>query len=91
MVVGHHLDPATAPGFAKEVATVHLASQLTDSLAPCLKTRAAPSGYTPDDSAQASMQALGLTTADLAEIQVDALGACIEVIEIMRPGASTIF
>jgi HD-like signal output (HDOD) protein len=91
VVVGHHLDPTQAPRFAPEVAVVHLASQLTDSLAPCLKTRKTPSPYTPNASAAASMETLGLTADNLDEIHTCALSVCLEVIEIMRPGAGTIF
>jgi HD-like signal output (HDOD) protein len=91
VAVGYHLAPAKAPGFAKEVAVVHLASQLANSLAPCLKIRQAPAGYVPDESAAASMLALGLIPADLDEARAYAFSACVEVIEIMRPGAATIF
>lgn len=91
VVVGHHLDPAQAPAHAKEVAVVHLANKLAADLAPCIKSREAPSRYTPDQNATASMQSLGLTAQDLDEIRADALAASLEVIEIIHPGATTIF
>jgi hypothetical protein len=37
------------------------------------------------------MQALGVTPAGLEEIHTCALSVCLEVIEIMRPGAATIY
>jgi HD-like signal output (HDOD) protein len=91
ILVGHHLAPAKANGHAKEVAVVHLATQLADDLAPCVKSHQAPAAYAPGESAAAAMQTLGLTAQDLDEIRADALAASLEVIEIIHPGATTIF
>jgi hypothetical protein len=87
-------DQATAntpADYEKDVAVIHLASCMAMRLAPCLKTAPPDERYCPDEQATQSMQALGLSPAALAEIDLEALAASLEVIEIIRPGSSTIF
>lgn len=91
VAVGYHQHPATAPGYPKEVAVVHLANRITATLAPCLKTQVEPGQYTPDATATAALETLGIAPGDLDEIRLDALAASLEVIEIIHPGATTIF
>lgn len=90
VAVGFHLNPAKTPGFAKEVAVIHLANAITASLAPCLKTGLPPQPYTPNASVT-TWKDLGLAQTDLDEIRLEALAASLEVIEIIHPGAGTIF
>lgn len=90
VAVGFHLNPAKTPGFAKEVAVVHLANAITASLAPCLKTGLPPQPYTPSEDVT-TWKDLGLTQADLDEVRLESLAASLEVIEIIHPGAGTIF
>jgi HD-like signal output (HDOD) protein len=91
IVVGHQLHPTQAPNFAVETSVIHLATQITQGLAPCLKTRQEPSAYTPDEIATATLQTLGISPAELDHIRLEALAASLEVIEIIHPGAATIF
>lgn len=84
--VRHQLNPAMAPGFAKEVAVVNLASDMASVLAPCRKTRHEAETYVPDSHATHSMQLLGLNPAALMEISLEALAASLEVAEIIHPG-----
>lgn len=91
VAVGYHQHPAAAPGYAKEVAVVHLANRITATLAPCLKNQVEPTHYTPDATATAAMETLGIAPDDLDELRLDALAASLEVIEIIHPGATTIF
>ena len=91
IAVGFHLNPANTPGFAKEVAVVHLANDMATNLAPCLKTQKEPTAYTPDAEAITAMQTLGLSPDDLDQTSADAMAASLEVIEIIHPGATTIF
>jgi HD-like signal output (HDOD) protein len=89
--VRYQLDPAAAPAFAREVAVIHLASQMACAIAPCLKTGREADTYAPDSQAVPCMQLLGLTPAALKEIGFDAMAASLEVIEIIRPSTSIIY
>lgn len=91
VAVGYHQHPAAAPSYPMEVAVVHLANRITATLAPCLKTPAEPTHYTPDATAAAALEGLGIPEADLDELRLEALAASLEVIEIIHPGAATIF
>ena len=91
LAVRHQRTPDQAPAFEKEVALVHLAAELAANLAPCLKTDAEAPPYVPDDLARRGMALLGLTPAMLEEIRLESLAASLEVIEIIHPGATTIF
>ena len=85
IAVRYQLDPAAAPAFAREVAVVHLASDMAANMAPSLKTDREAEPYIPDSRAHHSLQLLGLTPAALAEIRLEAMAASLEVIEILQP------
>ena len=89
--VRYQLDPAAAPAFAREVAVVHLASDMAANMAPSLKTDHEAEPYIPDQHAPHSMQFLGLTPAALAEIRLEAMAASLEVIEIMQPRTGILY
>jgi len=91
MAVAFQLTPTAAPAHPKEVAVVHLASSLAANLAPCLKTKEEPSDFAPGPDDNAALATLGLAPAELVEIRMEALAASLEVIEIIHPGATTIF
>jgi len=91
IAVAFQRSPTATPAYPKEVAVVHLASSLADNLAPCLKTKQEPSDFTPGPDDTAALSTLGLTPADLIETRYEALAASLEVIEIIHPGATTIF
>jgi len=91
LAVTHQLKPAATAAFHKEVAAVHLAADMAAHLAPCIKQRQEPTAYVPGEAAAAAMQTLGLKSEDLDPINLEALAASLEVIEIIHPGAGTIF
>lgn len=91
VTVRYQLDPASAPAFDKEVAVIHLASDMAANLAPCLKTDHEAEPYIPDNHATRGMQLLGLTPAALEEIRLEAMAASLEVLEIIRPNTSIVF
>lgn len=91
VAVRHHLEPAGAPGFEREVAITHLASLIGANLAPCLKPRREPEPYLPDSRAEAAMRGLGLDDQALEALRLETLEASLEVIEIIHPGATTVF
>ena len=82
---------STPPEYEKDVAVIQLASCMAMRLAPCLKTQIPVETYCPDAQAISNMQKLGISPAALAEIDLEALAASMEVIEIIHPGSSTIF
>lgn len=88
VTVRHQLEPAAAASFEREIAVVHLAGDMAEILAPCLKTDHEPETYIPDAQASLSMQRLGLTPATLMEINLEALGASLEVAEIFHSNTS---
>lgn len=90
VVVANQLDPAKAESFSKEAAILHVARDMADGLAPSIKSRQAPDAYQPGFDAAAG-EILGLTVIDLENIRVDALAQAFEVIDIINPGAGTIF
>lgn len=90
VLVGHQLTPAKAPAFAREAAVVHLARDMTATLAPCLKTKAPLASYTPDP-AYLSELGLDLSQTDLDDIRLDAMATSLEIIEIVRPGSTVIY
>jgi HD-like signal output (HDOD) protein len=79
------------PGLEKEVAAIRLACAMTEHLAPCLKSQEPGEDFKPDEEIAPTLTTLGLSPAALAEINMEALAASLEVIEIMHPGASIIF
>ena len=91
VAVAHQFKPDTAVAHQKEVAAVHLAADMAAHLAPCIKRHQAPEAYVPGPVAAAAMETLGLKREDLAPINLEAMAASLEVIEIISPGASTIF
>ncbi len=86
--VRHQLAPMSAPAFPRETAILHLATEMTCDIAPCLKTACESEPYVPDPNALPCMQLLGLTPAAMTEISLDAMAASLEVLEIIRPATS---
>lgn len=91
VAVAHQLNPTATATYHREVAAIHLATDMAAHLAPCIKQRREPEPYVPGPVAAATMQTLGLQAEDLAPINLEALAASLDVIEIIQPGASTIF
>ncbi|MDP1905844.1 MAG: HDOD domain-containing protein [Pseudomonadota bacterium] len=89
LAVEYQLEPDQAPGHQKEAALLHLANAMTTRLAPCLKTREQPEPFSPDLISFAAK--LGLSQADLEQLQLSALSASIEIIEIIHPNATTLY
>lgn len=89
--VAYQLNPAAAPSFRKEAAVAALANDMATHLSPCIKTRQAPTAYVPGETALAAMETLGLASADLDQLSLEALATSLEVVEIIHPGATTIF
>lgn len=89
LAVEYQLEPDQAPGHQKEAALLHLANAMTARLAPCLKTREQPEPFAPDLISFAAK--LGLSQADLEQLQLTALAASIEIIEIIHPNATTLY
>lgn len=89
LAVEYHLEPNDAPAYKKEVAVVHLASAMAGNLAPCVKT-----GETPPPYAAAQIQFaanMGLSPQHLDTLVHETLAASLEIIDIIHPGANTIF
>jgi len=89
VAVEYQLAPEQAPAYLKEAALMYLASAMADRLAPCIKTRAQPEPFAPELLSFAAKMAL--SQADLEQIQLAALAASIEVIEIIHPNVTTLF
>lgn len=89
-VTANQLEPRRAEAFPKETAIVHVARDMAASLAPSLKTRQPPQAWQAgfDDAA---LEMLGLDRDELENIRIDALAQTFEIIDIINPGASTIF
>lgn len=90
VVIANQLEPCKAETFQKETAILHVARDMAASLAPSLKTRqpaqAWEAGF--DDVAG---ETLGLDLEELEIIRIDALAQAFDIIDIINPGASTIF
>lgn len=90
IVLACQLAPGKAESFHKEAAVLHVARDMAASLAPSIKTRQEPgvwqTGY---DAAAGEM--LGLALNELEGVRIDALAQSFDVIEIIKPGASTIY
>lgn len=90
VVVANQLAPSKAETFRKETAILHVARDMAASLAPSLKARqpaqAWQAGFDPDAG-----DMLGLDRDKLESVRMDALGQAFDIIDIINPGASTIF
>jgi HD-like signal output (HDOD) protein len=90
VVVAHQFTPQDAGKWQKEAAILNVARDMAASLAPSLKNRqplqAWAAGY--DDMAG---QLLGLSPDELESVRVDSLAQAFDIIDIINPGASTIF
>lgn len=90
VVIGHQLEPRLADRHEKECAILHVARDMAASLAPSLKTREPPGAWRATcDSVARDM--LGLELSDLEDIRIDALAQAFEVIDIINPGAASIY
>lgn len=74
----------------RDVAVLHIANDLSASLAPCLKTRQAAAPYQPGFDPLAG-ELLSLHPEDLDGIRLEALSQSFGLIEIINPGSSLIF
>ncbi len=83
--LSHQLTPETAPRLEKEAAILHLAGDLANHMAPCLKSDYEPDTYQPGSRALYSLQLLSLTPAALKEISLEAQAASLEICEILHP------
>jgi HD-like signal output (HDOD) protein len=90
VVLANQLDPGRAENFRKEAAILHVARDMAASLAPSLKTRQAPEAWLAGYDAGAG-ELLGLDLEELENIRIDALAQAFEVIDIINPGAATIY
>lgn len=90
VVIANQLEPRKAETFQKETAILHVARDMAASLAPSLKARqpaqAWQAGFDPDAG-----DMLGLDRDELERVRMDALGQAFDIIDIINPGASTIF
>ncbi len=89
-VIGHQLDPAGAEPYRKEATILQLARDMAESLAPGIKAREAPAIW-PAVGDPAAIEYLGLGAEALEQVRIDALAQAFEVIEIIQPGATTIY
>ncbi len=87
--VEYQLAPEQAPAYHKEAALLCLANAMADRLAPCLKSREQPEPFSP--ALISFAEKMSLNPGDLEQIQVAALAASLEVIEIIHPNATTLF
>lgn len=91
LAVAQQASPGGGNNFSREAAAVHLAVDMAERLAPCIRRPQEASVYIPGPSAVAAMQNLELQEDDLAHISLEALASSLEIVEILRPGAGTIF
>jgi HD-like signal output (HDOD) protein len=77
-------------GFIREVAIVHVANDVTASLAPCLKQHATPEAYVPGFDPAAS-GILGIAQEDLDAIRLEALAQTFDIINIINPNPALIY
>jgi HD-like signal output (HDOD) protein len=90
VVIANQLAPQQAETFQKEAAILHVARDMATSLAPSLKTRQPPQAWQAGFDG-VSMDILGLDRDELEQIRIDALAQAFDIIEIINPGAGTIF
>ena len=90
IVIGAQLEPGRADTYRQEAALLHVARDLAASLAPSLKSREPPGPWQPAYDPVAA-EILGLGPEVLEGTRVDALAQAFEVIDIINPGASTIY
>lgn len=89
--VAHHLEPGGAPTFAREVAIVHVAHDVTASLMPDVKAPAGgPADYTPGFD-PAAWALLDLDAALLPDLAQTSLYQAFELLEIINPRATLIY
>ena len=90
VVIANQLEPRRAETFQKETAVLHVARDMAASLAPSLKNRQPPQAWQAgfDDVAG---ETLGLDLEELEIIRIDALAQAFDIIDIINPGAGTIF
>jgi HD-like signal output (HDOD) protein len=89
IVVAHHLAPSRAPEFHREVAVVHIASDMAGSLTPSIKTGHPLGPYAPGFDPAAG-ELLGATPELLEEVRQASLLQAFEVLEILNPRAAMI-
>ncbi|HNQ04082.1 MAG TPA: HDOD domain-containing protein [Thiobacillaceae bacterium] len=87
--VAQQLTPSSA--FSREAAAVHLAVDMANHMAPCIRRPQEATVYSPGPSANTALRSLDLRADDLADISLEALASSLEIVEILRPGAGTIF
>ena len=90
VVIGHQLDTTGAEPYRKEATILHLALDMAESLAPSIKAGEAPATW-PAAGDPVAAEYLGLEAEALESIRFDALAQAFEVIEIINPGATTIY
>jgi HD-like signal output (HDOD) protein len=91
MAIEHQIEPELAPAaHIREVAILHIADDITASLAPCLKQRQPATPYSPGFDPGAG-EILGITNEDLEAIRLEALSQTFDIIEIINPGSTLIF
>ncbi len=84
--LSHQLTPENAARLQPEAAILHLAGELANHMAPCLKSDYEPDTYQPGSRALYSMQLLALSPAAMKEISLEAQTASLEISEILHPG-----
>lgn len=89
-VIGFQLEPQRSESYPRECAILHLARDMAASLAPSLKTREPPGDWAAARDTMA-WQLSALTPEVLEEVRLEALAQAFEVIEIINPGATTIY
>ncbi len=89
--VRYQLSPFPAPAYQRETAIVHLATEMTCDIAPCLKSACESEPYVPDTKSIPCIQLLGLTPAALTEISLDAMAASLDIQEILHPVTSVTY
>ena len=89
-VVAHQLAPQDAGAYQKEAAILNVARDMAASLAPSLKNRQPLQAWEVGYDALAG-QLLGLSEGELESVRIDALAQAFDIIDIINPGASTIF
>lgn len=90
VVLANQLEPLQAETYRKEAAILHVARDMAASLAPSLKTRLPPDAYQHGYDVDAG-KLLGIDPEELENIRIDALAQAFDIIDIINPGASTIF
>ena len=90
VVIGNQLEPERATCLARETAVLHVARDMAASLTPGIKTQQPPqawkAGYSP-----AAGALVGLAPDALESVRIDALAQAFDIIDIINPGAGTIF